>query len=198
MSAPLHRPAPGEALRIAIVGAESTGKSTLATALAASLAQRTGLRCTAVPEHLRDWCNRNGRTPREDEQRGIAQTQQALMDAAAAGHDIVVADTTPLMTAVYSGHVFGDHRLDAWALGLHARNHCTLLTALDIAWQPDPLRDSPAVRQPIDARIRALLAAGGLPWQTVSGVGPDRLAAALAAVAPWLHAWGQGPGPALK
>lgn len=188
-----HRPAPGQALRIAIVGAESTGKSTLAMALAARLAQDTGLRCAAVPEHLRDWCNRAGRTPREDEQRSIADTQEALIEAAAASHDIVVADTTPLMTAVYSAHVFGDHRLDDWASSLHARNHCTLLTALDIAWQPDPLRDSPAVRAPIDARIRALLRAAGLPWQPVAGAGPERLAAALAAVAPWVDALPRPP-----
>ena len=42
----------------AIVGAESTGKSTLAEALAARLTDATGWRCTWVPEYLREWCER--------------------------------------------------------------------------------------------------------------------------------------------
>jgi len=47
-----------EPVRIAIVGAESTGKTALAQALAAELATLTGLRCTWVGEWLRSWCER--------------------------------------------------------------------------------------------------------------------------------------------
>lgn len=176
------------ALRIAILGAESTGKTVLAQDLAHALAGLTGLRCTWVPEHLRAWCQQAGRTPRADEQRAIADTQQRLIDAAAAQHDIVVSDTTPLMTAVYSHQVFGDDRLDAWAAGLHAGQHLSLLTALDLAWQPDGLqRDGPQVRQPVDDRIRHLLLANGLGWSLVRGQGPARLACALDAVTPVLR-----------
>ena len=50
-------------LRIAIVGAESTGKTTLAAALAPRIAAETGLKVAWVPELLRDWCNHVGRTP---------------------------------------------------------------------------------------------------------------------------------------
>ena len=91
-----------EALRIAIVGAESTGKTALARALAGRLAELTGRRCTWVGEWLRHWCEREGRTPRPDEQAAIAEHQHRLIDAAAAAHDLVVCDTTALMTAVYS------------------------------------------------------------------------------------------------
>jgi nicotinamide riboside kinase len=57
---------------IAIVGAASTGKSTLAAALAARAAAQTGLRCAVVGEFLREWCDRQGRTPRANEQLAIA------------------------------------------------------------------------------------------------------------------------------
>ena len=60
-------------LRVAIVGAESTGKTTLAHALAQRLAADTGLRTTWVPEHLRAWCSERGRTPRPGEQPAIAR-----------------------------------------------------------------------------------------------------------------------------
>lgn len=177
------------ALCIAIVGAESTGKSTLARELAQHLGRHTGLRCTAVGEWLRDWCEQQGRTPRRDEQQAIASTQTERIAAAAADHDIVIADTTALMTAVYSDIVFGDRSLDALALADHGRCQVTLLTALDIAWVPDGLqRDGPQVRGPVDERIRAMLAQGGLDWHRVQGQGPARLASALQALQPVLAA----------
>ena len=177
-----------EPLRIAIVGAESTGKTALARALAAELAALTGLRCTWVGEWLRSWCEREGRTPRPEEQSAIARQQQALIDEAAAQHDLVVCDTTPLMTAVYSDLLFNDRVLDAYAVAQQRRCQLTLLTALDIAWQPDGLqRDGPQVRTPVDNRVRALLTGHALPWSLVAGQGAARLERALDAVAPLLR-----------
>jgi nicotinamide riboside kinase len=177
------------AIVIAIVGAESTGKSTLASALARRIANDTELNCTAVDETLRQWCERSGRTPRIDEQRAIAQTQHDCIAAAAAGHDIVVADTTALMIAVYSRLVYDDRSLDAWAAGEHVRAvHHTLLTALDLPWVPDGLqRDGEHVRGPVDATLRELMAAHGIAWSIVSGSGDARLESALDAVAPLLR-----------
>lgn len=43
---------------IALVGAESTGKTTLARALAAQLPALTGAPVTWVGEWLREWCSR--------------------------------------------------------------------------------------------------------------------------------------------
>jgi nicotinamide riboside kinase len=180
---------PDTALRIAIVGAESTGKTALAQALAARIAQLTGLRCTWVGEHLRAWCDAHGRTPRPDEQPAIAATQQAWIDAEAATHDVVVCDTTPLMTAVYSDWLFNDQRLHADAVAWQRQCHITLLTALDIAWQPDGLqRDGPQVRVPVDSRVRSLLIQHSLPWALVAGLGEARLESAIDAVAPLLRA----------
>mgnify|MGYP002623317871 FL=1 len=177
-----------EPVRIAIVGAESTGKSTLAVDLAEALAQQTGLAAIAVPEALRAWCDREGRTPRRDEQAAIAHAQQAAIDAAAASHQLVVCDTTALMTAVYSHVVFDDQGLDEQALRWQARFDATLLTALDLPWVPDGLqRDGPHVREPVDDRLRALLGRAGLPWSLVAGSGPARLQSALDAVAPQLR-----------
>jgi nicotinamide riboside kinase len=176
-------------LKIAIVGAESTGKSTLASELAAALAEATGLRCSAVPEWLRAWCAREGRTPRPQEQAAIAATQCELIAAAGADHAIVVCDTTPLMTAVYSRLLFDDRSLDTMALAQQRTMDLTLLTALDLPWEPDGLqRDGPQVRAPVDGLLRELLIGAGLPFALVSGAGPARLQSALDAVAPLLRA----------
>lgn len=177
-----------DVVRIANVGAESTGKTALARALAARLGDLTGLRSTWVPELLRQWCDEHQRTPRQDEQGAIADAQQRLIDTAAASHDLVVCDTTPLMTAVYSAQVFGDHRLDAPALAWQRGFDLTLLTALDLPWVADGLqRDGAHVREPVDQRIRALLIAGGLRWSVVGGCGDARLDAAVDAVSPLLR-----------
>jgi nicotinamide riboside kinase len=178
-----------EAVVIAVLGAESTGKTTLAAALSQRLNEETGLRCTWVDEWLRVWCEREGRTPRADEQAAIARTQHRRIAAAAAGHDLVVCDTTALMTAVYSRLLFGDASLDAAAVELHsAQVHLSLLTALDLPWAADGhQRDGEHVREPVDTALRGLLHAQRLPWMLVSGQGPARLECALDAVAPLLR-----------
>jgi nicotinamide riboside kinase len=173
---------------VAIVGAESTGKTTLAAALAPQLAQQSGLRVAWVPEVLREWCAHVGRTPQAHEQATILRSQQERIDAAAAAHDVVVCDTTPLMTAVYSRLVFGDGSLDERAVHLHRRMALTLLMAIDLPWVPDGhQRDGPQVREPVDTLLRGLLQAHHLPFAVVGGVGEARVAQALAAVAPLLR-----------
>jgi nicotinamide riboside kinase len=184
-----------EPLRIAILGAESTGKTTLAQALAVRLAADTGLRVTWVSEWLREWCEREGRTPRPDEQAAIARVQHERIAAAAAAHAVVVCDTTALATAVYSRLLFGDDSLLPMALALHREMALTLLTTTDLPWVADGhQRDGEHVRAPVDAALRELLIAHALPWTPVSGHGDARLEAALDAVAPLLRALDQPGG----
>lgn len=168
---------------VAILGAESTGKTTLAQQLAQRLRAR-GLRTAVVAEFLREFCDREGRTPRPDEQAGIADEQWRRIEAARREADVVVADTTPLMIAVYSDYVFGDTALYDAALARQRQCTHTLLTGLDLPWQPDGLqRDGPQVRGPVDALIRGALQRGALPFAVIYGEGEARADAALAALA---------------
>ncbi len=170
---------------IAIVGAESTGKTDLAQSLSLQLAAATGLRCKVVPEFLRDWCNAAGRTPQAHEQAAIARTQTEQIDAAALCHDLVLCDTTALMTAVYSQLLFQDDSLLASGLAFHRRCAVTLLTAIDLPWIPDGLqRDGPHMRGPVDASIRAALSCADLNWHLIAGQGQSRVMAALQILQP--------------
>lgn len=167
---------------VALLGAESTGKTTLAAGLGRVLAGR-GRRVVVVGEALREFCDREARTPRRDEQAAIAAEQTRRIDAAAAAAEIVVADTTALMIAVYSDLVFGDTSLYPSAEAGQRRCDLTLLTAPDLPWRADGLqRDGPQVRGPVDRRVRAALARAGVAFEPVRGEGDARLAAALAAV----------------
>ncbi|HZY16781.1 MAG TPA: AAA family ATPase, partial [Ramlibacter sp.] len=69
------------ARRVALLGAESTGKTRLANELATHLREQ-GCDAVAVPETLRAWCESAGRPPRPEEQLAIAQAQEAAVDAA--------------------------------------------------------------------------------------------------------------------
>lgn len=174
---------PKSACVIAILGAESTGKTTLAQDLALALQLKWGLRATWVPEWLRTWCAREGRTPVLEEQEAIARQQTTLIEAATSEHEVVVCDTTAIMTAVYSELLFADRSLEPMALMAHQGIHLTLVTDLDIVWQADGhQRDGPHVREPVDRTVCDLLTRHQIPWSRVSGSGPQRLTCALAHV----------------
>jgi nicotinamide riboside kinase len=167
---------------VSVLGAESTGKTTLSRELGAMLARR-GIAVAIVAEVLREFCDAEARTPRADEQAGIAARQSERIDVAAARADVVVADTSALMIAVYSEIVFGDTGLYADALVREKGYDLTLVTALDLPWQADGLqRDGPHVRAPVDALLRGALARSGIAFTTVGGQGEARAQAALRAV----------------
>lgn len=167
---------------IALLGAESTGKTSLSLALAKALTLR-GRQVTVVPEVLRHWCDQHGRTPRADEQQAIAQAQSEAIEAAADVSEVVIADTTALMTAVYSHVLFGDTGLYAQAIQAQRRAALTLLTGLDLPWVADGLqRDGAHVRGPVDAAVREVLLREGFPHAVIYGQGEHRVNQALAAV----------------
>lgn len=180
-------------MKIALLGAESTGKTTLSLEMARQLRDR-GHRVAVVGEVLREWCVREGRTPRPEEQLPIAQEQERRVDEAAAGADIVIADTTALMVAVYSAMLFKDGALYQFALERHRAYDLTLLTGLDIEWVADGVRDGPDTRHSIDAQVREVLAQAGIGWRVIYGQGQQRAFNALqevASLAPW--AWSAPP-----
>jgi nicotinamide riboside kinase len=167
---------------IALLGAESTGKTTLAHQIAATLGAE-GHDVALVEEYLREFCVQQGRTPRVHEQRQVADEQTRRIDEAAQQHAVVIADTTALMVAVYSDMVFLDRSLYTSAAAAHARCDLTLLTALDLPWIADGLqREGPHVREPVDRLVRAALQAAQLPYAVIAGSGERRVAAAMQAV----------------
>ena len=168
-------------MKVAILGAECTGKTTLCAQLVATLALR-GQSVRTVGEALREWCDQHGRTPQAHEQMAIAQAQaQRVLEAGAC--DVLLADTTPLMTAVYSDVLLGDPSLYPFALAHYAHYDLTLLMGLDLPWVADGIqRDGPLVQARVDARLRAVLQAHGLRFSVVYGQKAQRCECALMAI----------------
>jgi nicotinamide riboside kinase len=167
-------------MRITLLGAECTGKSTLTAALGAAL----GPRAATVGEYLREWCLAAQRTPLQHEQTHIAQEQARRIAQAAARHAVVVADTTALMTALYSIHYFQDHSLMADALAAQRHFELTLLCSpVGLPWQADGwLRDGAGTREATHAELLALLTEQRLPFVMLEGSLTDRLSQAQAAL----------------
>ncbi|MCW5671011.1 MAG: ATP-binding protein [Hydrogenophaga sp.] len=173
------------AITVALLGGESSGKSTLAAALERHLQDIQGLRVVRVPEHLRLWCEARGRAPHAHEQADIADEQARLIDSArrTPGVEVVIADTTALMVAAYSALYFQATELLEPALAAQRACDLTLLMGLDLPWTPDGLfRDSPAVRDATDSLLRRELQGAGIAFQTVYGQGQTRLRQALRAI----------------
>lgn len=167
---------------ICLIGAECTGKTTLAQALAA---QMGGL---WVPEYLRTFTAEHGRTPRQCEQEHVLHAQlrqetQTLEVARQQQRSWVFCDTAPLLTAIYSDCVFADASLYPEARALHARYALTLLLEPDIPWVADGLqRDGAAMRERVHALIVRELAASDLAYSQVSGSAEQRQLCAMDAV----------------
>ncbi len=165
--------------RVAIIGAECVGKTELAQELAERL---PGL---WIPEYLREFCDRRGRTPRLDEQPQILAEQQAREEAAIAkararGVAWVLADSAPLVTAVYSEMLFVDPSLNEAAITHHARYDATLLLVPDLPWIADGIqRDGPAVRDACHELLTQRMRQAQLPFAAIAGTGDLRWRAAL-------------------
>lgn len=170
------------ALAIAVIGAECTGKTTLCRALAQA---RAGL---WVPEYLREFVDRAGRAPTAAEQSRVAEEQRAREAAARAqavrdGHALIAFDSAPLATALYSRLYFDDTSLLAAATAHQRGYDLTLVAQIDLPWEPDGLqRDGPQMRARFHAQLLAWLRQADLPYVLVQGQAERRLQAALAAV----------------
>ena len=165
-------------MKIAIVGAESTGKSELTKQLEQYF-QAQGKSVELIPEYLRTWCETENRTPRKDEQLAIA-TEQIRQINSAFACDVLLADTTALTVAVYSDLLFIDTSLYDLALAHQRSFDATLLMGLDLPWVPDGIqRDGAHMREPVDTALRDTLARGGIQFQIVYGTGESRLLNAL-------------------
>jgi nicotinamide riboside kinase len=160
---------------IALLGAKATGKTELAKALAARLAQR-GMAATLVADLSHEWRAREKRPPDSSDLAAIAR-EQTLRIASAAESGIAVADTTALTSAAQSDVLYSDTELYAKALAAHRGYAITLLMALDLPSDPDEVQ-----RNRMDAALRAALTGAGAPYSVIHGRGPERLANAWNAI----------------
>lgn len=177
---------------VCITGPESSGKTVLASQLGAHFA------APVAPEFSRTWLQRRGGRYTQSSLATIAAGQLAnerhvsklLCDA-----EIAFTDTDIQVLEVWWWVRFASaawqrryalrappKRLyPAWLqFALKQRSpRCYLLAAPDLAWEPDPLRESPGTRMLLFDHYRRVLQRDSLHYAVVSGRGPKRLHTAI-------------------
>jgi NadR type nicotinamide-nucleotide adenylyltransferase len=151
--------------RIAILGAESTGKTTLAKALAKAYG------AVWAPEFLREYVDRRGELPQAADMDAIARGQidREVRCAQRAEH-LLFCDTTLLMTVVYNQYYL--NQCPEWIIrkSRQSRYDLYFLAGTDIPWTPDSgQRDGPAAREDVQRLIIDELQNRDLQWTELSG-----------------------------
>lgn len=164
--------------KIAVVGPESTGKSTVARFLAEQL------KSICVPEYARYYCeNLNNQYTLQDEV-NMFYGQRALEDAllSTVNNGILICDTTIMTVKVWCDHLFG-HTPAEVLKGIEKRQYdLYLLMDIDLPWQDDPLRDFPDQREHFLSIWKKELKTISANYQLVSGLDDARLENALSIV----------------
>lgn len=170
------------ARRVSVVGAESTGTTTLARDLAEHY------QTVWVPEYGREYCENlqsagldlwtyQWRSPEFTE---IARKQQELEDALARqANRILICDTDVLATGIWHERYLGSVSPEVDMIAASHRHSLYLLTDCDLPFVQDGLRDGETIRQWMTRRFEEVLAERGLPWLKISGQGEKRLSAAV-------------------
>lgn len=165
-------------LRVVLTGSECTGKTTLATELAARY------ETVWVPEYARAYVSSQGRPLVFADVEPIARGQIAAEDALARGdRTLLIQDADLVSTLVYSRHYYGD--CPGWIADA-ARERLAdlyLLLHADVPWIADGLqRDRPEARAEIHALFDASLRSLGAHVADVRGSWDERLTTAVNAI----------------
>lgn len=170
------------AKRVCLIGAESTGKTTLAEALARQLDT------VWVPEYGRElteakYARGDTRWSRQDFV-DIALEQERREDAAArSSNRVVVCDTNAFATTLWTRRYLGHPDAEVDAIGERSRCDLYLLTGDEIPFVQDGIRDGEIIRHTMHGWFVEALARKATPVRRLQGTLDERLREALAAIA---------------
>lgn len=164
--------------KIAVVGPESTGKSTMATLLAKYY------QVPWVPEYARYYCEKLTAPCTLQDEVNMFHGQYALEQSVLAmtETDFIICDTTFLTVKIWSDAFFGETpQIVLDALATNPYDFYVLLD-IDLPWQDDPLRDFPNQREHFMQVWHQELKALSANYKVVSGIGEERFGNAVEAI----------------
>lgn len=204
--------------KVVVIGAESTGTTTLAGALAAHYRARGGVfgRTRSVPEYGRELsavklallqaknpaAGMNDITWDEADFVDVALVQNRWEDEAARlSGPLLICDTDSLATCVWHERYRGGWSAQVAAIAAQASAKVLYLLTdhADVPFEQDGLRDGEHLRGWMTKRFATLLAERGLPTIRLTGSHEARLAHAVTAIdALFAHRWGLVDPPAAR
>ena len=170
---------PSDLIKVVIYGPESTGKTTLAQALADHY--KTEWVPEYAREYLQDVWDKEQRTCEPHDLLPIAEGQMKIEnELSKKAERILICDTDLLETKVYSeAYYVGscDPMLEKYAL--ENKYDLYLLTNIDIPWEKDDLRDKPYERERMFNYFKNALEKYQRDFVILSGDKPTRLETAI-------------------
>ena len=164
-------------MKIAIVGPESSGKSSLSKALSERLS------ISWVPEFARAYLDGLGRAYTEHDLIEIAKGQLALEDAFDEGEpQLLICDTNILVILIWAKDKFGRISPELKALWDPEPYALHLLLKPDLPWEPDPLREDADRRDEIFDLYRTFLKEENINFSIIQGTGEARTDHAIYAI----------------
>jgi NadR type nicotinamide-nucleotide adenylyltransferase len=160
--------------RIAIIGPESTGKTTLAQDLSAKMG------IPWVTEYAREFIERLGRPYEEADLWEIAKGQIRNEDNVAKAHqeaNLMLCDTCLHVIRVWSESKYGRCSREVLMQIAERRYDGYLLAGVDVAWQADPQREhpSPEARGYFYQVYRETAISSGVRWTDLCGSREERV-----------------------
>ena len=170
-----------EIIKIAVVGPESTGKSTMSAFLAGHY------RTVWVPEYAREYCEKLTEPPTWQDEINMFYGQLELeQEYLPKANKILICDTTFITVKIWSDQMFG-HSPQEVLDELPKRSYdLYLLLDIDLPWEDDPLRDFPNMREHFMEVWHRELQDLKANYITISGTGQDRYESAVKAVDEYL------------
>ena len=163
-----------EILKIAIVGPESTGKSTMSAYLAEHY------NTVWVPEFARGYCEElNGAPSWQDEINMFEGQVQLEKEYLPKANKILICDTTFITVKIWSDQIFGKSPQEVLDALPSYHYDLYLLLDIDLPWQDDPLRDFPTMREHFMQVWHQELKALNAKYVVISGTGQDRYESAV-------------------
>jgi len=168
--------------RVVVLGAESTGTTTLARALSEHY------RTSWVPEFGREWSElRPGglSTPWQSVEFDLVAREQIRRQDAAARvvpRPLLICDTDVLATSVWHERYMGQRSSSVEGMAKGQVPDLYLLTDCDIPFVQDGMRDGEHLRESMTGRFREVLATQPAPWVEIRGSRAVRMERAVAAV----------------
>lgn len=163
--------------RVVLVGAESTGKTTIAQ----RLAQELGLQWVAeYGREYSEWKIPEGTPWTDQDFIDIAAEQQRREDHAARQSDrLLICDTNAWATGTWYERYMGGRSADVDAIGALDRADLYLVPDPSVPFVQDGLRDGEHVREWMHARFLELLQQQGRRFEVLSGTYEERYREAL-------------------
>jgi len=171
--------------KIAIVGPESTGKSTISAELAEYY------KTIWVPEYAREYCAALTEPCTWQDEINMFNGQIALERALLPqANKIIFCDTTFITVKIWSDYTFGQSPQEVLDALPKYPYDLYLLMNIDLPWEEDPLRDFPHMREYFMEVWHKELRALNANYHLISGSNEERLKSAVGKIDTFLQSAG--------